>query len=127
MVYLCVLLYLSERILGFDAAEDAVDFTVGDFLIIFVCKITLTLHPSPPSPFKPINMSRNDAKQKEEIDEEDDEYTQRIKRTGCYEQHMRLLDCHFETKDFRKCRVEMAEFKDCFSRNSSSQIKNKAS
>lgn len=35
-------------------------------------------------------------------EEEDDEYVKRIKRTGCYEAHLKLLECHYETKDFRQ-------------------------
>ncbi|KAI8810693.1 hypothetical protein BJ742DRAFT_675641 [Cladochytrium replicatum] len=49
--------------------------------------------------------------------EDEDEYDSRIKRSGCYEQHMKLLDCHFETKDWRACKDAMREFKECFERH----------
>ena len=34
-------------------------------------------------------------------EDEEDEYNLRIRRTGCYNQHIALLDCHYENKDFR--------------------------
>jgi cytochrome c oxidase assembly factor 4 len=49
-------------------------------------------------------------------EEEEDEYILRIKRTGCYEQHIKLLECHFDTKDFRKCITQMQDFRDCFAK-----------
>jgi cytochrome c oxidase assembly factor 4 len=47
------------------------------------------------------------------VDEEDDEYILRIKRSGCYPQHIALQDCHWETKDWRKCKTQMEMFKLC--------------
>ncbi|KAI8841595.1 hypothetical protein CcCBS67573_g08571 [Chytriomyces confervae] len=49
--------------------------------------------------------------------EESDEYNLRIQRTGCFAQHNRMLDCHFSTKDWRKCTVEMKLFKECFEKH----------
>ncbi|KAJ3195040.1 hypothetical protein HDU82_002246, partial [Entophlyctis luteolus] len=54
-------------------------------------------------------------KARQENDE--DEYTLRIKRTGCFAQHNALLDCHYETKDWRKCAAEMRLFRECFSKH----------
>jgi cytochrome c oxidase assembly factor 4 len=51
-------------------------------------------------------------------EEEEDPWITRIKRSKCYNEHLALQDCHFETKDWRKCRPEMTAFKLCFLRNS---------
>ncbi|KAJ1545605.1 hypothetical protein HK405_007808, partial [Cladochytrium tenue] len=47
---------------------------------------------------------------------DEDEYDARIRRTGCYREHMAMLDCHFATKDWRQCRDEMRQFRECFDR-----------
>ncbi|TPX32156.1 hypothetical protein SmJEL517_g04714 [Synchytrium microbalum] len=47
-------------------------------------------------------------------DDEDDEYTSRIKKTGCLEFHEKLQDCYYGKKDWRACKQEMADFRDCF-------------
>ncbi|KAJ3097790.1 hypothetical protein HK100_005256, partial [Physocladia obscura] len=46
--------------------------------------------------------------------EDEDEYNRRIRRTGCLAQHNAMLDCHYETKDWRKCIPEMKQFRQCF-------------
>jgi cytochrome c oxidase assembly factor 4 len=51
------------------------------------------------------------------MDDDEDEYVKRIKRTGCYDQHVKLLECHFDSKDFRKCTKEMQEFRICFQKH----------
>ncbi len=48
------------------------------------------------------------------IQEDEDEYIKRIKRSGCFPQHERLQDCYWEKKDWRHCRQEMIQFKQCF-------------
>lgn len=50
-------------------------------------------------------------------EEEDDEYVKMIKGTGCYEQHIVLHECYFDSKDWRKCRKELEEFKKCIQSN----------
>ncbi|KAI9346605.1 hypothetical protein BDR26DRAFT_817910 [Obelidium mucronatum] len=45
---------------------------------------------------------------------EQDEFNKRIQRTGCFKEHNAMLDCHFESKDWRKCALEMRQFRECF-------------
>ncbi|KAJ3069754.1 hypothetical protein HDU98_007193 [Podochytrium sp. JEL0797] len=52
----------------------------------------------------------------DEVDEQD-EYNLRIQRTGCFPQHNALLDCHYASKDWRKCTSQMAAFRKCFERH----------
>lgn len=49
--------------------------------------------------------------------DDDDPYIARIKRSGCFSHHEKLQDCYFEKKDWRECRKEMMEFKQCFLTN----------
>lgn len=49
----------------------------------------------------------------EQVDEQD-EWDKRINKTNCSVEHVALMDCHYESKDFRKCLKEMKAFKDCF-------------
>ncbi|KAJ3121859.1 hypothetical protein HK098_003312 [Nowakowskiella sp. JEL0407] len=65
-------------------------------------------HPNPKS---------NSHSGKYNVDDEDDEYTKRIKRSGCFAQNENLLICYYDTKDWRKCRNLMKEFKLCMERN----------
>lgn len=44
----------------------------------------------------------------------DDPYIARIKRSGCFDQHEKLQDCYLEKKDWRECKLEMLKFKECF-------------
>ncbi|KAJ3389060.1 hypothetical protein HDU92_001190 [Lobulomyces angularis] len=54
-----------------------------------------------------------------EEDFEEDEYIRRIKRGGCYDQHVKLQDCYWDTKDWRKCKKEMEIFRSCVEEASS--------
>ncbi|EGY16192.1 uncharacterized protein VDAG_07356 [Verticillium dahliae VdLs.17] len=47
-------------------------------------------------------------------DDEPDEWDKRIFSTGCADENMKLTDCYFEKKDWRKCTEEMATFKKCW-------------
>ncbi|KAI9101356.1 hypothetical protein DFS34DRAFT_578272 [Phlyctochytrium arcticum] len=47
-------------------------------------------------------------------DTDEDPYITRIKKSGCFKEHEALQDCHFEKKDWRKCRDEMMAFRECF-------------
>lgn len=49
-------------------------------------------------------------------EEDEDEYTLRIKKTGCYDQYMKLLDCQFEKKDFRVCKDFVMGLKTCMAK-----------
>ncbi|PIA16061.1 hypothetical protein COEREDRAFT_28837, partial [Coemansia reversa NRRL 1564] len=44
---------------------------------------------------------------------DEDEWDKRIRRTGCFEENERVLICHADTGDWRKCLREMAAFKRC--------------
>ena len=46
-------------------------------------------------------------------DEEDDKVTAAIKKTGCSDLNEKVVECHYETKDWRKCINEVKAFKDC--------------
>ena len=48
------------------------------------------------------------------VEEEEDPYDIRIKKSGCAKYHYALQDCYAEHKDWRKCTKEMADFKKCF-------------
>jgi cytochrome c oxidase assembly factor 4 len=47
-------------------------------------------------------------------DDEEDPWITRIKKSGCYDQHVALQDCYYDTKDWRACREEMNLFRVCF-------------
>lgn len=47
------------------------------------------------------------------VDEEDDKVTRALKRTGCLDQSNAVNECHFETKDWRKCTEQLNAFKTC--------------
>jgi len=57
----------------------------------------------------------------EEADEEPDEWDQRITKTGCSEENLKLTDCYWEKKDWRACKDEMKEFQDCWKRHGNVQ------
>lgn len=54
---------------------------------------------------------------KEEEEEEEDQWNKIIKQTGCFEENERVLICHADTGDWRKCAEELKAFRDCISRN----------
>ena len=47
-------------------------------------------------------IDNNNTKDNNNTIDDDDEYNKRIKRTGCYKEHILLFDCHFKYKDFRQ-------------------------
>ncbi|ORZ40140.1 hypothetical protein BCR44DRAFT_36968 [Catenaria anguillulae PL171] len=49
-------------------------------------------------------------------DDEEDPYDARIRRSGCASEHEALQDCHFATKDYRKCTQQLLAFKECWKR-----------
>ncbi|CRK36191.1 hypothetical protein BN1708_006965 [Verticillium longisporum] len=73
---------------------------------------------------------RNAAQSAAPDDDEPDEWDKRIFSTGCAggllrdlgaphpltvaDENMKLTDCYFEKKDWRKCTEEMATFKKCW-------------
>ena len=51
--------------------------------------------------------------------EEEDVYEEMLKKSGCMEYHYKLQDCfHDNGGDWRKCRKEMSDFKECMKNNS---------
>ena len=62
--------------------------------------------------------TRIDAQQ---IDSEEDPYDLRIKKSGCWTEHVQLQDCHFNTRDFRMCTLEMQNLKKCWQLYNNSQ------
>ncbi|KAJ1664327.1 hypothetical protein EV178_004224 [Coemansia sp. RSA 1646] len=57
-------------------------------------------------------------------DDDDDEWDKRIQRTGCFEENERLLVCHADTGDWRKCAKEMLAFKECMKQHGRFQDNN---
>ncbi|PSR78557.1 hypothetical protein BD289DRAFT_485958 [Coniella lustricola] len=47
-------------------------------------------------------------------DDEPDEWDKRILKTGCADENMRMTDCYYEKKDWRKCKDEMEAFTRCW-------------
>ncbi|KAK6532195.1 hypothetical protein TWF281_006392 [Arthrobotrys megalospora] len=48
---------------------------------------------------------------------DDDEWDIRIQKTGCSEENENLQMCFDKTKDWRACRKQLQEFKDCWRRH----------
>ncbi|KIW08361.1 uncharacterized protein PV09_01277 [Verruconis gallopava] len=63
---------------------------------------------------------RNDAKASV-ADDEPDDWDKRIFSTGCAAENMKMTDCYYETKDWRACKKEMEEFRECWKRNGNIQ------
>lgn len=63
------------------------------------------MQPKPPKPDTRVN------------DAEEDEYEQRIRKTGCYDENEALQECFWKTKDWRQCQQEMKQFRECFQRH----------
>ncbi|KAL1924993.1 uncharacterized protein VTP21DRAFT_4647 [Calcarisporiella thermophila] len=56
----------------------------------------------------------------EQVEEdEEDEYNERIKRTGCAKENEDLQLCFYDTRDWRKCQKEMDAFKECWNKHAS--------
>ncbi|KAI8899261.1 hypothetical protein BC833DRAFT_586535 [Globomyces pollinis-pini] len=58
--------------------------------------------------------------------DDEDPYITRIRKSGCFKEHEKLQDCHYDTKDFRKCKLEMKRFKECFEKHNQQQSVNKS-
>uniref|UniRef100_A0A0K0EJ67 CHCH domain-containing protein n=1 Tax=Strongyloides stercoralis TaxID=6248 RepID=A0A0K0EJ67_STRER len=54
-------------------------------------------------------MSSHNSIQVEDIDKVEE----LIKKSGCWEAHLRLSDCMVENSDWRKCQKEVKEFRIC--------------
>ena len=46
-------------------------------------------------------------------DDQEDPVIKNLTKIGCLEKHYAVQDCYFDTKDWRKCTKEVAEFKEC--------------
>lgn len=51
-----------------------------------------------------------------ESKEEEDEYEERINRTGCKDSNDKVLQCYSKYKDWRLCSEEVKEMRLCFSK-----------
>lgn len=49
-----------------------------------------------------------------------------LNKTNCANLHYKVQDCIATTKDWRKCQVEVKEFKECIERNQKLANKNNA-
>ncbi|KAK4155591.1 hypothetical protein C8A00DRAFT_13355 [Chaetomidium leptoderma] len=47
-------------------------------------------------------------------DDEPDEWDKRIFSTGCADENAKLTDCYYEKKDWRACKDEMEQFRQCW-------------
>lgn len=50
-------------------------------------------------------------------DDEPDEWDQRIIKTGCQDENLKLQLCHADQGDWRKCLEEMKAFRKCWEDN----------
>lgn len=48
---------------------------------------------------------------------EEDPIVEKLSKIGCLEQHYKVQDCYFDTKDWRKCTREVKEFQDCIKKS----------
>ena len=48
-----------------------------------------------------------------EEEEEEDPFEMRVEKSGCAKFHYALQDCHYQHGDWRKCKKEMEDFKQC--------------
>lgn len=55
-----------------------------------------------------------DSNEQVEVDDEPDEWDQRILETGCYKENLALQLCHADKGDWRACLGEMQAFKKCW-------------
>ncbi|RUP48657.1 hypothetical protein BC936DRAFT_144219 [Jimgerdemannia flammicorona] len=46
-----------------------------------------------------------------------DEYNDRIRRTGCFEENEALQLCFYDRKDWRACGAEMKRFRECWKKH----------
>lgn len=56
-----------------------------------------------------------------DIDDEPDEWDQRIIDTGCHKENLKLQLCHADTGDWRKCLKEMKDFRECWEKNKNNE------
>ncbi|KAA6412788.1 MAG: CHCH domain-containing [Lasallia pustulata] len=56
-----------------------------------------------------------------EDDDEPDEWDKRIFSTGCAAEQTKMNDCYFEKKDWRLCKQEMENFRECWKRRGNDQ------
>ena len=54
-------------------------------------------------------------------DEEDDKVIAAIKKTGCFELNEAVVECHYDTKDWRKCVNQVRAFQDCMNKYNKEQ------
>lgn len=47
-----------------------------------------------------------------------------LNKTNCAHLHYKVQDCIASTKDWRKCQVELKEFKECINKNQNLSYKN---
>ncbi|RVD85217.1 uncharacterized protein DFL_003545 [Arthrobotrys flagrans] len=52
---------------------------------------------------------------------DDDEWDVRIRKTGCAGENESLQMCFDKTKDWRACRKQLQEFKDCWRRHKNNE------
>lgn len=50
-------------------------------------------------------------------EEEDDPVDSMLKKAGCLDLHYNVQACMVEHKDWRKCKTEVQEFKECIERS----------
>lgn len=54
-------------------------------------------------------------------DDEPDEWDQRIIKTGCADENLKLQLCHYDTNDWRKCTKEMDAFRKCWASHNNNE------
>uniref|UniRef100_A0A1I7ZVA7 CHCH domain-containing protein n=1 Tax=Steinernema glaseri TaxID=37863 RepID=A0A1I7ZVA7_9BILA len=50
-------------------------------------------------------------------DVEEDRVEKLIRSSGCWDNHLSVVDCMSEQKDWRKCQEVLSSFRDCMTKN----------
>ncbi|VDL82503.1 unnamed protein product [Nippostrongylus brasiliensis] len=48
--------------------------------------------------------------------EEEDRVEALIRRTGCWDQHLAVVDCMGDKGDWRQCQLQVQQFKECMTK-----------
>ncbi|KZZ97901.1 hypothetical protein AAP_00162 [Ascosphaera apis ARSEF 7405] len=64
---------------------------------------------------------REEKEEEGDDDDEPDDWDKRIMDTGCQAEQLKMNDCYFDTRDWRKCTEEVAAFRDCWKRNGNNE------
>ena len=58
-------------------------------------------------------------------EDEEDPIVAKLSKIGCLEQHYKVQECYFDSKDWRKCTKEVKEFQECLKKSKEQQNSSK--